>query len=433
MATPAVYCLSGLENTKIVISQDELRDLFGQVETEFSQSEIYQRAVGGLQKRLGHASINVQLLIKALGREAIRLALRQVVQQFQVEETVDCAAASMHSNTVHSEAHSESSGSNSKLFGSEGIDNFNDDKALPQEIAVAEPSSTPSTTPLPDDALQDAGESSNGQVASSPLPSDSKYHPHCNRLLNVSERAKEEKSMSDRQRSDTGLRKSAVPVSSRSVQRPQAQKSPNQLARHEALQHIGRQLQQARTHKSWSIYDIHQLTRVPLHQIQSLELGQIDYLPEDIYVRGFIRRIAEALDLNSAALLETLPRPTQEANLLPTWHAPTPGSDRSDKTTRSLKSPQQLRPVHLYLGYAVLMSGAAGGLTWVAQQPLEGFNLETLPAVPEFVEDLAPIQIFKQEMRNLSQRQTQSGSSGAIAQPETIPVESSTDTSAPMQ
>ncbi|MGB3492540.1 MAG: helix-turn-helix domain-containing protein [Elainellaceae cyanobacterium] len=424
MATSTIHSPSDLELTKIAISQDELRAILSQIESEFCQSEIYQRAVGGLQKRLDRASVNVHLLIKALGREAIRLALRQVVQQYCEEVTQSGPSSSSQSATVES---SPSPSPTSPSF----IPQSAHQRAPSHPVAsqaAAEGSVTKEAKPAPYSRFQ-----------LSPLPTP---NPENAALSDDSLEQKEVSSggFSDTQNAKNDDLKNLQPtpsrpiirVSGRSTNHSTEDQSPNQAARSEALHQIGQSLLQARLRKSWSIHDIHQHTRVPLHQIQSLENGEIEHLPEDIYVRGFIRRIAEVVDLDSTALLDILPHPAHEANFPPTWHPSTYARDSvPELKTKTLKNQHQLGPRHLYLGYAVLMTGAAGGLTWIAQQPIDGlnldsFSLEALPEIPEFINNLAPIQVLQQEMQNFSQGRSQPHTQGAIAQPETIPVESST-------
>lgn len=424
MVTSTIHSPSNLEFTKMVISQDELHALLVQVESEFCQSEIYQRAVGGLQKRLDQASVNVQLLIQALGREAIRLALRQVVQQGR-EPDRDADSPSSLQTTNSETIHSGTAYSRTVHAGT----------ATPQPTAqTASQDSIPQS--LPEDTQPEADKASFPKQASAAIstPADS-ILPRRPRITFPSDvQAAEQQRTRDRQPDQVPQTTSRQPirVSGRLSNSSAEDKSPNQAARSEALKQIGQQLQQARTRKSWSIYDIHQRTRVPLHQIQSLELGQIDQLPEDIYVRGFIRRIAEVVDLNSVALLEMLPYPSNKAHFSPTWQSSTQSTPGPELKTKAVKPPRHLRPRHLYLGYAVLMTGAAGGLAWMSQQPMDGFdleslNLDVLPDIPELIHNLAPIQILKYEMQKHSQDHAQPATQGTIAQPETIPVESSTD------
>ena len=99
---------------------------------------------------------------------------------------------------------------------------------------------------------------------------------------------------------------------------------------------------------------------MPLHHIEAIENGEIEKLPQDIYVRGFIRRLGDALGLDGSAMANALPKPAE---------SPIPSMYLSVSDSESAEG-FQMRPVHLYIGYTALMAGAVGGLGWLSQQPL---------------------------------------------------------------
>jgi len=139
-------------------------------------------------------------------------------------------------------------------------------------------------------------------------------------------------------------------------------------ARAERLVEIGRILQQARATKRISLRQLHSVTLVPTHQITALETGELEHLPEDVYIRGFIRRLGNALGLNGAELAASLPKDDPNRGVVPSWYRPV--KDRG----------LYLQPSHLYLGYAAVMVGAMGGLAWVTQQTTP--EAVAQPAVP---------------------------------------------------
>lgn len=151
-----------------------------------------------------------------------------------------------------------------------------------------------------------------------------------------------------------------------------------------AVQATMQHLKQVREQQGLSLEHLHRYTRITLHQLQALEQGDVDQLPEDIYVRGFIRRIGNALGLNGIALASAIPSLNQPENhnVVPSW------SQSSE--------PARLQTPHLYLAYATLMAGAAGGLHLISQAsepqasslpPLEPMTESVQPAE---VEDLNP-------------------------------------------
>lgn len=144
------------------------------------------------------------------------------------------------------------------------------------------------------------------------------------------------------------------------------------------LQNIGQHLRQSRLAKSLSLSHIHLRTQIPIHQLEALETGHIQRLPEDVYIRGFIRQIGNVLGLDGVSLAKSLPAIDPIQAVLPTWQQP-----------QANISGFHLRPLHLYAGYAALM---AGGLSWVSYQttqtPLP--PLESSPSSPQSAAINAP-------------------------------------------
>jgi cytoskeleton protein RodZ len=129
---------------------------------------------------------------------------------------------------------------------------------------------------------------------------------------------------------------------------------------------IGAFLKQNRIQQGISLDQLHSDTLVPIYHIAALEEGQIEKLPEDIYLRGFIRRLAKALKLDGEALLAYLPLPVN--SVIPSWY-------QSDPTSASTV------PIPLYVGYTALVAGAIGGLSWTLNQnqPSPVVEIESLP------------------------------------------------------
>ncbi|AFY83450.1 helix-turn-helix domain-containing protein [Oscillatoria acuminata] len=120
----------------------------------------------------------------------------------------------------------------------------------------------------------------------------------------------------------------------------------------EALRQLGQDLEQCRQEQGLSREELYNLTHVPQYQIRALETGLIEKLPQDIYVRGFIRRLGDALGLDGSALAASLP----ERNPIETVS----GSTKPSKFVLSLS----LSPIHLYLVYGIILVGAILGLSF---------------------------------------------------------------------
>jgi cytoskeleton protein RodZ len=144
--------------------------------------------------------------------------------------------------------------------------------------------------------------------------------------------------------------------------------------RQERLRHIGQELRQARLQRSLTLRQLHSRTLVPLHQIEALETGRVEELPEDVYLRGFIRRIGHALSLDGIALAASLPNPDPVKSVVPSWY-------HSNSAKAFLPGGYNLTPVHLYFGYAALVAGAVGGLACMSQKSSAGEPIELDPTL----------------------------------------------------
>ncbi|HIK18621.1 MAG TPA: helix-turn-helix domain-containing protein [Leptolyngbyaceae cyanobacterium M33_DOE_097] len=134
----------------------------------------------------------------------------------------------------------------------------------------------------------------------------------------------------------------------------------------EQLQEIVGQLREARLAKSLSLDHVHLRTQIPVYQLEALELGDLHRLPEPIYIRGFIRQIGNVLGLNGVDLANRLSLPDTMQTVLPSWQTP----------SKIKTGGVHLHPAHLYVGYAALM---AGGMGWVSYQMAPKMTPQSTP------------------------------------------------------
>jgi len=136
----------------------------------------------------------------------------------------------------------------------------------------------------------------------------------------------------------------------------------------EKLAEIGAKLKQIREEKGLSLEQISATTMIQVRTLQAIEDARVEHLPEPVYTQGFIRRFAEALDLNGAQLASALPlhpsRPLGQAG-----------------HPKGLYSPQ-LRPVHLYLVYLALIVAAVAGLSYLNRRSQVPVNSSVPAASP---------------------------------------------------
>ncbi|BCL39507.1 hypothetical protein NSMS1_59540 [Nostoc sp. MS1] len=127
----------------------------------------------------------------------------------------------------------------------------------------------------------------------------------------------------------------------------------------EVMLQIGQQLKQAREHQNLSLGQLSIYTHISIEQMEAVENANFDLLPDDVYVRGFIRVMGNALGINGTILAASLPKPQASKSVIPSWCQ----SKNSSKPFNL-----EIRPMHLYLGYTALVAGAVGALSCISQQ-----------------------------------------------------------------
>ncbi len=168
-------------------------------------------------------------------------------------------------------------------------------------------------------------------------------------------------------------------------------------ARDAELLEICRQIRQHRSALGLSLNQIHSNTFIPLYHLQSFEDSKIDRLPEDVYLRGFLRRLEKCFSLTEGQLQLTCPSQVQ-----PSIVAKAPSIYSSLPT---------LSQNYAYVAYAVLM---ASGVYWIAQQ---GSPKSTLP--PLKIDQPAPIS-GSQKVSSQQTQHTQLALTQNISRPESF-------------
>ncbi|MBD0336197.1 MAG: helix-turn-helix domain-containing protein [Cyanobacteria bacterium Co-bin13] len=128
--------------------------------------------------------------------------------------------------------------------------------------------------------------------------------------------------------------------------------TPDSIYR-EQLQEIGSILKEARENRQLHLEDVADKTLIRGSLLRAIETGDLDNLPEPIYTRGLIRRYGEILDLDGETLASQFFAPAARVRRRTSWKE-TPAA--------------QLRPLHLYAAYLVLMVAAVSGLSYVLRQ-----------------------------------------------------------------
>lgn len=140
----------------------------------------------------------------------------------------------------------------------------------------------------------------------------------------------------------------------------------------ERLAELGMRLRDLRQQQEISLEEVAGKTRIQPRLLRAIEQGNLEQLPEPVYVHGFLRQYADAIGLNGVQFASEFPTTshTPQPTLRPSWRS-LPGA--------------QLRPMHLYLLYMLLIVGAVNGLSYVlnrsAQPQIATLELQQ-PATP---------------------------------------------------
>ncbi|MBE9008205.1 helix-turn-helix domain-containing protein [Fortiea sp. LEGE XX443] len=119
----------------------------------------------------------------------------------------------------------------------------------------------------------------------------------------------------------------------------------------EQLQEISKTLRQVREEKSIQLEEVAKKTNIRLASLKALDAGNFEDLPEPIYIQGFIRRYADVIGLDGAALAKTF-----------SIEFVTPEFD-SNFSQNLEKKPKNHIP--LFIPYFVLLLVASIGLIYV--------------------------------------------------------------------
>lgn len=331
MELKPLACLGVNGNTAIEISQETLRSVLGQIESELLNSEVYSRALASLRTMLGEAASGAEILIKAVSREAIRLTYKGFARPNKTAARTSEASSVGTPSSPFPEVKPAQVNPTSHPTSLQARPTPPPPPLLPISILyqhLTKQDWSTSTLPKP-------------ELLPSPVERDNSEH---------------------RDRPSSPPPELPPPPPKKPKRLTKAQKEALAIQeREERLRQVGQELRKARQVRSLSLQQLHSQTLVPLHHLDALENGHLDRLPEDVYIRGFIRRLGNALGLDGQAMVASVPVPSSTQT--PSWSMPEVESGGVN-----------LRPVHLYLGYTALMAGAVGGVAWLSQQSMPGAN-----------------------------------------------------------
>ncbi|MFM7425983.1 MAG: helix-turn-helix domain-containing protein [Elainella sp.] len=118
----------------------------------------------------------------------------------------------------------------------------------------------------------------------------------------------------------------------------------------ERLMQIGAYLRHVREENGLSLEDVAERTLIQSRMLKAIEEGKLHYLPEPVYVQGFIRRYADAMGLDGGEFAEAFPA-EKSLHLGQSSWKDSPAA--------------QLRPLHLYLAYIALIVASVSLLSYI--------------------------------------------------------------------
>lgn len=327
------------------VSSEHLDHLVTQIEDELHGSQVYSLSLMNLQKLLGHAAVKGDILIRAVGREAIQIALKQMAlgyasfaQNPQLQTIPSVASVSKTEELPPAEISETAEISQPEIENTDTVENTDTAETTQTDIQNT-----------------DTVVSALGYVACGNEPHHIKSTPPTATVkTDVPPETVD---------STPGNKKKKLSKADIAAQKVQQ--------RRDYLRQIAQQFQQARHTLGLSQCELHRSTMVPLSHLEALEMAQEDQLPEDVYLRGFICRLGNALGLDGTALAAALPAPDPLQSITPSWSTPEPDTEF------------YLNPVHLYLGYAALLAGSIGGIALLSQQGVpENIPAPNVPDIP---------------------------------------------------
>ena len=147
-----------------------------------------------------------------------------------------------------------------------------------------------------------------------------------------------------------------------------------QQLQQEQLSSIGSMLKQSRLQRGLTLEAIEKLTLIRQTLLVALEQGKLSDLPEPIYIRALLRRYGNALGLDGEAIAsQFFTRPVVNP----------PRSSWKDSPAA------QLRPLHLYGAYVLLIMGAVTALSGLLQRTAPDMTAQPI-LDPAAIEQLMP-------------------------------------------
>lgn len=121
---------------------------------------------------------------------------------------------------------------------------------------------------------------------------------------------------------------------------------------------IGEVLRDARESRGWTVDEIQRMTKIQARLVQALEYNDFDVIPDRDYVRSFLQRYAEVLDLDADVLLDAY-----DSNRLVVYYE---AGEEPDSQVGMRRNVSKKKTGTSYLPLVYLLLAAIGILIFVA-------------------------------------------------------------------
>ena len=131
------------------------------------------------------------------------------------------------------------------------------------------------------------------------------------------------------------------------------------------LKKIGNIIKEARLSKDQSVEELASVLKIGVHQLKAIEDGNEEQLPEEVFIKAMVRRIAQKLKLDTEFIMDQFKIEREEVKINENIE------DVSEKTQRSRKA-KKLKPKGVII--SILISGFLG---LIASSLIFNFVLES--------------------------------------------------------
>jgi transcriptional regulator with XRE-family HTH domain len=158
----------------------------------------------------------------------------------------------------------------------------------------------------------------------------------------------------------------------------------------ETLAEIGDRLSELRQQQHLSIDEIAAKTQIQPRIVQAIELGQIELLPESVYVKGMVKRYGNSVGIDGSALAQELPNwdrsdvDLARSTILQTTGFSAATGIQNQTTGLKAASISQVNPLQMYLGYTLAIVGIGWGASHLIANS-QGANRTRLAVQPATV------------------------------------------------